>query len=133
MIESQQELSDGSVRNRCRPLSEKMKPNETVKDAVFRAINEELGSVMNGASDVVIEIVPDSYKENVEERSSMSYPGLPARYMLHSVDVIVDGLPDGEFCTEEKEEYPDSEEKRVAEKAVSVKRHFWKWVSSDSV
>ncbi|KAJ6760453.1 RING-H2 ZINC FINGER PROTEIN [Salix purpurea] len=30
LIESHQELSDGSVRNRCRPLSEKMKPNESL-------------------------------------------------------------------------------------------------------
>ncbi|XP_011003293.1 PREDICTED: uncharacterized protein LOC105110079 [Populus euphratica] len=133
LIESHQELSDGSFRNRCRPLSEKMKPNESFKDAIFRAINEELGSILKDGNEVSINIVNGSYKEKVEERNSMSYPGLPARYVLYSADVEVNGLPDGEFCTEEAEEYPDSEEKRVAEKAVSVKKHFWKWVSSDSV
>ncbi|KAG5229461.1 hypothetical protein OIU77_008510 [Salix suchowensis] len=133
LIESHQELSDGSVRNRCRPLSEKMKPNESLKDAIFRAINEELGSILKDGNEVSINIVNGSYKEKVEERNSMSYPGLPARYVLYSADVEVNGLPDGEFCTEETEEYPDSEERRVAEKAVSVKKHFWKWVSSDSV
>lgn len=108
-----------------------MKPNETPEDAVFRAIKEELGSIIN--DDGLVEIVPGSYTEKVEERNSVSYPGLPARYVLHSMDVIVNGLPDGEFCTEEAEEYPDSEEKRTADRAVSVKKHFWKWVSSDSV
>ncbi|KAF9667241.1 hypothetical protein SADUNF_Sadunf15G0002000 [Salix dunnii] len=127
LIESHQELSDGSVRNRCRPLSEKMKPNESFKDAIFRAINEELGSILKDVNEVSINIVNGSYKEKVEERNSMSYPGLPARYVLCSADVEVNGLPDGEFCTEETEEYPDSEEKRIAEKAVSVKKHFWKW------
>ncbi|KAJ8774525.1 hypothetical protein K2173_016971 [Erythroxylum novogranatense] len=130
LIESHQELSDGSVRNRSRPLSEKMKPDETPETAVFRAIKEELGSVVKDIG--AVSIVPGSYKEKVEERNSLSYPGLPARYVLHSMDVVVDGLPDGEFCTEESEEYGDSDEKRAANQAVSVKRHFWVWVSSDS-
>ncbi|KAF8379822.1 hypothetical protein HHK36_029271 [Tetracentron sinense] len=133
LIESRQELSDGTVRERCRPLSEKMKPGETVDDAVVRAIKEELGSIINGlfvAGDV--RIVPGSYQKKVEERVSASYPGLPACYILHSVDAWVDGLPDGEFCTEE-EEYGDCSETRVAEKAVFVKRHYWKWVESDSI
>ncbi|KAG8661836.1 uncharacterized protein LOC110601162 [Manihot esculenta] len=131
LVESHQELSDGSVRNRWRPLSEKMKPNETPEAAVYRAIKEELGSIINDCG--VVRIVPGSYKEKVEEGNSMSYPGLPARYVLHSVDVTVEGLPEGEFFTEEVDEYIDSEDKRAADKAVFVKKHFWKWVSSDSV
>ncbi|KAL0299755.1 UNVERIFIED_CONTAM: hypothetical protein Sradi_6635300 [Sesamum radiatum] len=43
LIESHQELSNGAVRHRCRPLSEKMKPGESVEAAVFRAVKEELG------------------------------------------------------------------------------------------
>ncbi|XP_025014077.2 uncharacterized protein LOC8269541 [Ricinus communis] len=131
LVESHQELSDGSVRNRCRPLSEKMKPNETPEAAVFRAIKEELGSILN--DDANVRIVDGSYKEKIEERNSLSYPGLPARYVLYSMDVIVDGLPNDEFSTEEVEEYSDSEDKRTADKAVSVRKHFWKWVSSDLV
>ncbi|KAF2299542.1 hypothetical protein GH714_032455 [Hevea brasiliensis] len=130
LVESHQELSDGGVRNRCRPLAEKMKPNETPEAAVYRAIKEELGSIINDGG--LVRIVPGSYKEKVEERNSMSYPGLPARYVLHSVDVTVDGLPEGEFCTEEVEEYTDSEEKRAADKAVFVKKHFWKWEEIDA-
>ncbi|XP_050235848.1 uncharacterized protein LOC126685897 [Mercurialis annua] len=129
LVESHQELSDGSVRNRFRPLSEKMKPDEDPKAAVFRAIKEELGSIINDGANV--RIIDGSYNQKIEERHSLSYPGLPARYLLHSVDVMVDGLPDEEFCTEELEEYCDSDVKRAADKAVSVKKHFWKWIGSD--
>lgn len=111
-----------------------MKPDESPEEAVFRAIREELGSVLvNGGDNGIIKIVPGSYNKKVEERNSVSYPGLPAKYVLHSVDVLVEGLPDGEFSTEEAEEYTDSAEKRTADRAVSVKTHFWKWVSADSV
>ncbi|CAL1366537.1 unnamed protein product [Linum trigynum] len=129
LIESHQELSDGTVRSRHRPLSEKMKPDESPDSAVLRAIREELGSIAGGE----VRIVPGSYREKVEERCSASYPGLPARYVLYSVDAIVDGLPDGGFVTEEGEAYGDSEEKKVADQAVTVRKHFWKWVSPDAV
>ncbi|KAF4351693.1 hypothetical protein F8388_006359 [Cannabis sativa] len=131
LIESHQELSDGTVRSRERPLSEKMKPFEDIESAVVRAVEEELGSVVNGSS--AVRIVPGSYRKTVEERNSVSYPGLPARYELHSVEAFVDGLPDGEFCTVEDGEYKDCENSRVADEAVSVKKHFWRWVSDDSV
>ncbi|KAG2240223.1 hypothetical protein Bca4012_014762 [Brassica carinata] len=139
LVEGRQELSDGSVRERSRPLSEKMKPNETPDEAVFRAVREELGSIFNGEDDVVqrIKILPGSYSRRVEEKNSMSYPGLPARYALHSVDATVQGLPEEDFYTEEKEyggeSVEDSEETRAAGKAVTVKRHHWKWVSPGSV
>ncbi|KAH7543725.1 hypothetical protein JRO89_XS15G0006800 [Xanthoceras sorbifolium] len=125
LVESRQELSDGNVRERSRPLSEKMKPDETPEEAVFRAVKEELGSIVSVGGDVV-RIVPGSYRKKLEDRDSASYPGLPARYVLHSVDALVEGLPEGEFCTEEAEEYSDS-------KAVCVLRHHWKWVSPDSI
>ncbi|CAN1251145.1 hypothetical protein LINPERPRIM_LOCUS7634 [Linum perenne] len=125
LVESHQELSDGSVRSRFRPLSEKMKPDESPESAVHRAIREELGSI--GGE---VRIVPGSYREKVEERYSASYPGLPARYVLYSVDATVDGLPEGDFCTEEGDEYLDSEENKVADQAVKVRKHFWKWVVS---
>lgn len=140
LIESHQELSDGSVRNRGRPLSEKMKPVEDVESAVIRAVREELGSIVNvpafddsGDSSAIVKVVPRSYRKKVEERYSVSYPGLPACYVLHSVDAFVEGLPDGDFCTEEEDEYINSETCGVANEAVSVKKHFWKWVSADSL
>ncbi|CAL5364632.1 unnamed protein product [Camellia sinensis] len=134
LIESHQELSDGTVRNRCRPLSEKMKPGETLDAAVVRAVREELGSIIGAFFDSgIVRVVPNSYAKNVEERNSVSYPGLPACYVLHSVDAWVDGLPDGEFWTEEGAEYENSDENKVADEAVSCKKHYWKWVDSDSV
>ncbi|KAF3504351.1 hypothetical protein F2Q69_00039879 [Brassica cretica] len=139
LVESHQELSDGSVRERFRPLSEKMKPEETPDEAVFRAIKEELGSIFKSENDVGerIKILPGTYSRRVEERNSLSYPGLPACYALHSVDATVRGLPEEDFCTEEKEydgdSTEDSEETRAVGKAVTVKRHYWKWVSPSSV
>lgn len=126
------------MRNRGRPLSEKMKPVEDLESAVIRAVREELGSIMKGSGfddsgDVdIVKVVQGSYRKKVEERNSVSYPGLPACYILHSVDACVEGLPDGDFCTEE-EEYRNCETSGVANEAVSVKKHFWKWVSADSL
>ncbi|XP_010493608.1 PREDICTED: uncharacterized protein LOC104770846 [Camelina sativa] len=141
LVESHQELSDGSIRERSRPLSEKMKPEETPDEAVIRAIKEELGSIFDGGDDDVgkrIRVIPGSYSRRVEERNSLSYPGLPARYALHSVDATVEGLPEEDFTTEEKEygggdSTEDSVETRAAGKAVTVKRHYWKWVSPDLI
>ncbi|XP_052186023.1 uncharacterized protein LOC127797289 [Diospyros lotus] len=138
LIESHQELSDGAVRSRCRPLSEKMRPGETVEAAVVRAVREELGSIIgaslnNSAYDGIVKIVPNSYRKKVEERVSVSYPGLPACYVLHSVDARVDGLPDGEFSTEEEAEYENSDQNKVADSAVSCIKHYWKWVDADSL
>lgn len=111
-----------------------MKPDETPQSAVYRAVKEELGSIL-GDSDCsqVVRIVPDSYEMKVEERNSASYPGLPACYVLHSMDVWVQGLPEEDFCTVEEEEYEISEDSTIANQAVSVKKHFWKWVSPDSL
>ncbi|XP_030465854.2 uncharacterized protein LOC115685016 [Syzygium oleosum] len=137
LIESRQELSDGSVHHRCMLLSEKMKPSETPEMAVIRAVREELGSVIRvevGNIGDVVRIVPGSYKMKVDEKNSISYPGLPTRYIFHSFEVEVEGLPeDSEFCTVEEEEYEGSGHAGVANRAVSVKRHYWKWVSADSV
>ncbi|OMO95075.1 hypothetical protein CCACVL1_05576 [Corchorus capsularis] len=129
LVESRQELSDGCFRDRFRPLSEKMKPYETPEEAATRALKEELGVIDSG----VVRIVPGSYQKKVEERNSASYPGLPARYVLHSVDAWVEGLPEEDFATEEHEEYEDSDGTKDLDKAVSVRKHYWQWVSSDSV
>lgn len=128
LIESHQELSDGTVRPRQRPLSEKMRPGETVRDAALRAIREELGSVLGSGEGV--RVLMESYSRRVEERDSVSYPGMPACYILHSVDAIVEkGLPEGEFFTEEDDEYAGAG--RLAEGAVVVRRHFWKWIACE--
>lgn len=141
LVESHQELSNGDVRHRGRPLSEKMKPGESVEAAVHRAVKEELGVGLEslvkigtlGSVDGTVRILPGSYAKTVEERASASYPGLPARYLLHTVVAEVEGLPEGEFCTEELNEYGDLNEKGAADCALSCKKHFWKWIDSDSI
>ncbi|KAL4187006.1 hypothetical protein AMTRI_Chr09g16710 [Amborella trichopoda] len=124
LLEEKQEMSDGSVRERMRPLSEKMKPGESIEGAAMRAIREELGFAL-GSFDGV-KIVKETYKTQVEEKVSASYPGLPARYVLHCVEARIDCLPNGEFFTEEGE----YEGLSFAEDAVRVIRHYWKWVQS---
>ncbi|CAN6480513.1 unnamed protein product [Victoria cruziana] len=126
LIESHQELSDGSVRSRCRPLSEKMRAGESIREAAVRAVREELGSVL--VSPHGVRVLMDSYNRKIEERDSASYPGMPACYILHSVDAVIEeGLPEGEFFTQEEDEYAGSGGE-VAEGAVNVRKHFWKWV-----
>lgn len=138
LVESHQELSDGNVRKRGRPLSEKMKPGEDPESATMRAIKEELGSVVLGSeadSDIceIVMIDPNSYSMKVEERNSDSYPGLPGCYVLHTLKATVEGLPEGDFCTFEVDEYEHLDGMCVADKAVSVKKHYWTWVSADSM
>ncbi|KAL6508263.1 hypothetical protein OROHE_021805 [Orobanche hederae] len=138
LIESHQELSNGTVRHRSRPLSEKMKPGESVDAAVFRAVKEELGSlVRTGTSghfdNGSVRILPGSYVRKVEERISSSYPGLPARYVLHTVDAEIDSLPENEFCTEEMDEYQALAEWDLADCALSCRKHYWKWVDFESI
>uniref|UniRef100_A0A0D9WU21 Nudix hydrolase domain-containing protein n=1 Tax=Leersia perrieri TaxID=77586 RepID=A0A0D9WU21_9ORYZ len=127
LMETGQLLSDGTIRSRGgpRPLSEKMLPGETIEAAAARAVREELGERVR------VRILGGGEEEaRVEERESASYPGLHARYVLHAVDAeVVDGVPEeGEFETEEGGEHEDEVVVEGARPAVTVKRHFWKWV-----
>ncbi|KAJ1393674.1 hypothetical protein SESBI_34858 [Sesbania bispinosa] len=65
--------------------------------------------------------------------NSGSHPGLPGCYVLHTLNATVEGLLEGDFCTYEMDEYADFDDKKVANQAVSVKKHFWTWVSADSI
>ncbi|OEL19326.1 hypothetical protein BAE44_0019655 [Dichanthelium oligosanthes] len=120
LVETRQLLSDGTVRSRGpRPLSEKMRPGESPEAAAARAVREELGERARVR-------IGDAAGARVEERESASYPGLPARYVLHAVDAeVVDGVPeDGAFETEETGE-------DAGAGAITVKRHYWEWVDDD--
>ncbi|KAK3134547.1 hypothetical protein QOZ80_6AG0550590 [Eleusine coracana subsp. coracana] len=123
LVETRQLLSDGRLRSRGpRPLSEKMRPGETPEAAGARAVREELG-------DRARVRILGAAGARVEERESVSYPGLLARYVLHAVDAeVVDGVPeDGAFETEEAGE----DEEALHCGAITVKRHFWEWVNDD--
>ncbi|KAA3486926.1 RING-H2 zinc finger protein [Gossypium australe] len=67
---------------------------------------------------ISVRIVSGSYIKKLEERNSDSYPDLPARYILHSVDVWVECLPKEEFFTDEQEEYQDLNGTMELEKAM---------------
>ncbi|CAN6200535.1 unnamed protein product [Urochloa humidicola] len=123
LVEARQLLSDGTVRRRGpRPLSEKMRPGESPEAAAARAVREELGGRAR------VRIGGEARAARVEERESASYPGLPARYVLHAVDAeVVDGVPeDGAFDTEEAGEDADFDAG-----AITVKRHYWEWVDDE--
>ncbi|KAG8074651.1 hypothetical protein GUJ93_ZPchr0006g45921 [Zizania palustris] len=129
LVETRQLLSDGTLRARgARPLSEKMRPGETPEAAAARAVREELGER------VLVRILGGT-EPRVEERESLSYPGLYARYVLHAVDAeLVDGvLDEGEFETEEAGEHEDEVEVEGGGGAITVKRHYWKWVDDNEV
>ncbi|KAG2390978.1 uncharacterized protein HKW66_Vig0132610 [Vigna angularis] len=82
LVESHQDLSDGNIRKRSRPFSEKMKPNEYPESVAVRGIFEELSFVIVGAGpnpEIAdnVTIDPNSYEMWVEERDSSSYLGFP--------------------------------------------------------
>jgi len=135
LLESHHESSNGNVTERNRPLTEKMKSNEDPECTALRGIKEELGSVIDAKREVrdMVTIDRNSYEMRVEERKSETYPGLPGCYVFHTFYATVEGLPEGDFCSSEVDEYADSDLKEVAHQAVSVKKHYWKWVSVDSI
>jgi hypothetical protein len=149
LIEAHQEMADGSIRHRNRPLSEKMRPGEDIETACFRGISEELGCQLGCRSRV--KIVPNSYRQKLEERESLSYPGLLTSYVIHSIDVTIEDLPQTGFYTVEDEMAskhingnppllglqslrgsvvcPDGAGTvNNHHIAVGVKKHFWRWV-----
>lgn len=99
LYEAQQVLPDGRVRCRNVPLSEKLVGSENWRSAVYRAVTEELGTVLPGVPKV--QVYDDTYRIETEIGDSMSYPGLKTKYMFHRVAVTVEGLPNGPFTTSE--------------------------------
>lgn len=100
-----------------------MTPGESIEDAAARAVREELGG------NVRVRVLMETYRvEADEEKESVSYPGLPARYLLHCVDAVAEeGVPEeGEFETEEHGEEIGHEGSR-GDGAVFVRTHIWKW------
>jgi hypothetical protein len=118
LIEARQEWSDGRVRERGTPLSEKLMRDEDWRDAAFRAVSEELGSCLvtkkttdsfvdrRGDDDAscvsssrLVTLDESSVTFSSIDRTSVSYPGLRCAYEFITVDAEVLGLPecDGRF------------------------------------
>mmetsp|Transcript_11427 Transcript_11427/g.31950 ORF Transcript_11427/g.31950 Transcript_11427/m.31950 type:complete len:231 (-) Transcript_11427:210-902(-) len=100
LVETEQRLPTGVVRQRHLLLSEKLLPNESWTAASRRGIQEELGSVL--PPDARIDVMEDTYEQRTETRLSGSYPGLKTQYQCHKVEARVSGLPDGPFVTTEQ-------------------------------
>lgn len=151
LLEAYQEMADGTIRERNRPLSEKLKPGESVENGCLRGIREELGSDYGSAA--CVQMMQHSYKREVQERESFSYPGLMTCYVLHHMVAVMKHLPSNDFDTEENELCANANDDHsglplymgerthvgileLDESAIGVKRHFWKWVpdeTSDSI
>lgn len=102
LIEAVQVLANGHVRQRGRPLSEKMMWWEQPQEAARRGVLEELGPVLKRYRSSSIAIDEKSLVSWVEtSRSSCSYPTLATRYELCQLDAQVDGLPATDFTTHE--------------------------------
>lgn len=76
LYEDRQVLPDGRVRVRDLPLSEKLVGSELWRDAVTRAVREELGSILPAADQGRVQVLDATYQRSEEVSASMSYPGL---------------------------------------------------------
>jgi len=133
LVESHQIMADGRLRVRFKTLSEKFKPGETPREAAIRGVREELLepemylSSDDGSRETVaaegfagkIEVV-SIHAPTTETMQSPSYPSLETRYILHKFRCIVEGLPLGPFCTDERSRK-------------GLMTHFWKWESRESI
>ncbi|MFQ5399212.1 MAG: NUDIX domain-containing protein [Anaerolineae bacterium] len=118
LVEAEQVLEDGQQRSRHVLPSEKMKPGEPFADAALRCLCEEMGV---HAEDV--HFLGATYQRRERLADSRSYPGLPACYVIHSIEAQVAGLPDTDFWRDNAA-YPEGD---------PVQRHRWAWRSGTGV
>jgi len=86
-------LSNGSIKERNRCLSEKFSPRETPLEAAHRGIREELNDVVGDFPLVSFRETPRGQAESfVVEGFSSSFPNLKTRYHFFKVDCEVGGL-----------------------------------------
>jgi len=112
LIESEQVFDDKRIRTRNYPPSEKMRKDETYREAAIRCLQEELGLDPED-----IEIIDSTYRQTQKELESPSYPGLQTRYLFHIVEARVNGLPDTDFWTDESAQNQKD----------PIRRHHWTW------
>lgn len=111
LVEAGQEFGDNQQRLRGLPPAEKVKPQETIQEAAFRCLREELQVEASR-----VELVSVSEPQQTSQESP-SYPGLPTRYLTYRVEVKVTGLPEGEFWTQESL-HADGD---------PITNHHWRW------
>lgn len=82
LIEAYQELADGRIRQRrLTELAEKFKPHESPLEVARRALAEELG--------IHEHLAIETLGEAIDERESLSYPGLLSRYYKFLFRVVL--------------------------------------------
>eukprot|EP00322_Chrysochromulina_rotalis_P024594 CAMPEP_0115831712 /NCGR_PEP_ID=MMETSP0287-20121206/2281_1 /TAXON_ID=412157 /ORGANISM="Chrysochromulina rotalis, Strain UIO044" /LENGTH=363 /DNA_ID=CAMNT_0003285069 /DNA_START=124 /DNA_END=1215 /DNA_ORIENTATION=- len=102
LVEYQQKMSDGRVREHNGMPSKKMHDGESPIDAAKRGISEEFGDfIPEGAINVLADTLTSWY-ELVE---SATYPTLRTQYRLHRVQVDVEGLPSSFLTSEGSKEH----------------------------
>ncbi|HSH02580.1 MAG TPA: hypothetical protein VLL52_08685 [Anaerolineae bacterium] len=112
LVEAEQVLADGRVRRRAVLPSEKFKRGESYALAAGRCLAEELNV---GAGE--FELLTETYRWRKERMERPTYPGLETLYTFHQVEVVVAGLPDDNFETEN----------RLAGPSDPVRIHRWEW------
>lgn len=113
LMEVHQQLTDGRMRLRNRPPSEKRKPGESQTDTARRCLFEELECTQ----DQIQSLWLLNEQPQMEHRFSLSFPGLLTCYPVYQVVADVEGLPDSAFQTQERGDSRGS----------AVKVHHWDW------
>lgn len=113
LMEVHQQLTDGRMRVRNRPPSEKRKPGETPQDTAKRCLFEELECCREQIRSLWVL----NEQPQMEHRFSQSFPGLLTCYPVFQVVAEVEGLPNEAFQTQERGDSLGS----------AVKTHHWEW------
>ena len=112
LIEVQQAFRDGRTRSRGIPPSEKLRRGESYLDGAIRCVAEELRVARSH-----VQVMEGTHQIHHACHRSRSYPGLQSQHTFHTVDVQVQGLPQGEFSTDEYSQH-DGE---------LYARNYWAW------
>ena len=96
LIEVQQAFRDGRTRSRGIPPAEKLRRGESYIDGALRCVEEELRVARSA-----VQVMERTHQIHHACHRSRSYPGLQSQYTFHTVDVQVQGLPQGDFATDE--------------------------------
>ncbi len=113
LVETEQRMTDGRVRQRNWPPSEKLQVGETYLDAARRGLCEELGVT---AEQIKFDF--DSYHVIKTVKDSVSYPDLLAQYHHHVIEAEIQSLPAQRFATDEPS----------ALQPEKTKTHYWDWL-----
>lgn len=112
LLEVEQELGNGEHRSRNIFPSEKLRSGEDFLTAAKRGLQEEMD-----LNPQTVIFLSHSYKKKQHTNSSPSYPNLPTRYTIHSIEAVVSELPLGDFWCENQAHTAGD----------PVKQHCWGW------